>query len=239
MAQQGKHTVGSGKTAIEEQEERHEDRQEAAGELLSEQLAEQLRNQIVTDELKPGTPLRERTLAEQLQVSRTPLRDALKILAADGLVKLLPNRGAVVAELTPQQIEEKLDVLGVIEEFAAVRACQFATDQEVAELRALHHEMLAAYERRDRISYFHLNQRIHRGIVQAARNDTLAEVHGQLNRQLYRYRYQGSVSSEIWHTAIDEHQVIIDLLSRRQAQELGQYLRRHVHRTWEQLLGTP
>ncbi|WP_197091070.1 GntR family transcriptional regulator [Herbaspirillum chlorophenolicum] len=208
-------------------------------ELLSEQLAERLRNLIVTDELRPGTPLRERTLAEQLQVSRTPLRDALKILAGDGLVQLLPNRGAVVAELTPEQIEEKLDVLGVIEEFAAIRACKLATDAEIGELRALHHEMLAAYERHDRVGYFHLNQRIHRGIVGAARNQTLSDVHSLLNRQLYRYRYQGSVSSEIWHTAIDEHQVIIELLTARDANKLGEYLRRHVHRTWEQLLGAP
>lgn len=208
-------------------------------ELLSEQLAERLRNLIVTDELRPGTPLRERTLAEQLQVSRTPLRDALKILASDGLVQLLPNRGAVVAELTPEQIEEKLDVLGVIEEFAAIRACTLATDAEIGELRALHHEMLAAYERRDRVAYFHLNQRIHRGIVTAARNQTLEDVHTQLNRQLYRYRYQGSVTSDIWHTAVDEHQVIIELLTARDAEKLGSYLRRHVHRTWEQLLVAP
>ncbi|ONN68152.1 GntR family transcriptional regulator [Herbaspirillum sp. VT-16-41] len=212
---------------------------DGAQELLSEQLAERLRTLIVTDELRPGTPLRERTLAEQLQVSRTPLRDALKILASDGLVRLLPNRGAVVAELTPEQIEEKLDVLGVIEEFAAIRACKLATDAEIGEIRALHHEMLAAYERRDRMAYFQLNQRIHRGIVTAARNQTLSDVHGQLNRQLYRYRYQGSVTSEIWHTAVDEHEVIVELLSGRDAEKLGSYLRRHVHRTWEQLVVAP
>jgi DNA-binding GntR family transcriptional regulator len=180
--------------------------------------------------------LRERALAERLRVSRTPLREALKLLAADGLVTLLPNRGAVVAELTPAEIEEKLDVLGVIEEFGAVRACQFASDEQLAEIRALHHDMLAAYERRDRINYFRLNQKIHCSIMAASKNHTLVAVHDQLNRQLYRYRYQGSVNSEIWHTAIDEHQVIIELLTRRDGQKLGEYLKRHVHRTWEQLL---
>lgn len=210
---------------------------ESVQELLAEQLAERLRDLIVTDELRPGTPLRERTLAERLQVSRTPLRDALKILASDGLVSLLPNRGAVVTELTPDQIEEKLDVLGMIEESAALRACKTASDDEISEIRALHHEMLAAYERRDRVTYFHLNQRIHRGIVNAAHNGTLAQIHELLNRQLYRYRFQGSVTSEIWHTAIDEHEEIIKLLSARQAQALGEFMRRHVHRTWEQLLG--
>src|SRR4051794_40898806 len=79
--------------------------------VLSKQIAEQLRTLITTDELPAGTRLRERALAEKLQVSRTPLRDALRLLEADGLVTLLPNRGAVVTELTPEKIEEKLDVI--------------------------------------------------------------------------------------------------------------------------------
>lgn len=205
-------------------------------ELLSRQIAEQLRASITTDELPTGTRLRERALADKLKVSRTPLRDALKLLAADGLVALLPNRGAVVTELTREEIEEKLDVLGLMEEFAAVRACELASAEQIAEIRALHHDMLAAYERRDRANYFRLNQKIHISIVAAANNRTLTQMHDHLNRQLYRYRYQGSVNSEVWHTAIDEHQVIIELLSKRDGRKLGEYLRQHVHSTWEQLL---
>jgi DNA-binding GntR family transcriptional regulator len=209
-------------------------------ELLSRQIAEQLRTMIATDELPAGAPLRERTLAEKLQVSRTPLREALKLLAADGLVTLLPNRGGgVVTAFTPDEIAEKLDVLGLLEEYAAVLACELAADQEIGEIVALHHEMLAAYARRDRAHYFRLNQKIHASIVAAARNKTLAQMHAQLNRQLYRYRFQGSVNSEIWHTAIDEHQVIIDLLKARDGTRLGEYVRRHVHSTWDQLLIRP
>lgn len=203
-------------------------------ELLSQQIAEQLRTMIATDELPAGARLRERELAEKLQVSRTPLREALKLLAADGLVTLLPNRGGVVTEMTPEVIQEKLQILGLMEEYAAVCACKIATDEQIGEIRALHHEMLAAYARRNRANYFRLNQRIHVGIVAAAGNHTLAQIHAQLNRQLYRYRYQGSVTSEIWHASIAEHEIIIDLLVARKGQELGEYLRRHVHHTWDQ-----
>jgi len=203
--------------------------------LLSQQIAHRLRTLIATDELKPGERLRERTLADRLQVSRTPLREALKELAGDGLVVVLPKRGAVVANLSAQQIGEKLDVLGVIEAFGGEQCCKLAKDSDIAEIRALHHEMHAAYERRDRISYFHLNQAIHTSIIVAARNETLEQMHGQLNRQLYRYRYQGSVTSETWHTAMDEHDEIIALLTARKGPQLGAFLQSHVHSTWEQL----
>jgi DNA-binding GntR family transcriptional regulator len=203
--------------------------------LLSQQIAQRLRTLIATDELKPGEKLRERTLAQRLEVSRTPLREALKELAGDGLVVVLPKRGAVVADLGTQQIGEKLDVLGVIEAFGGEEACRLATDSELAEIRALHHEMHAAYERRDRMTYFKLNQAIHTSIVAASKNATLQQMHERLNRQLYRYRYQGSVTSETWHTAIVEHEVIIKLLSAREGRKLGEFLQRHVHSTWEQL----
>jgi DNA-binding GntR family transcriptional regulator len=208
---------------------------EAAEALLSMQIAQRLRTMIATDELKPGERLRERTLAERLDVSRTPLREALKELAGDGLVVVLPKRGAVVADLSPAAIGEKLDVLGVIEAFGGEEACKRATDQEIAEIRALHHEMHAAYERRDRMNYFRLNQAIHASIIAASKNLTLIQVHERLNRQLYRYRFQGSVTSETWHTAIDEHEVIIQLLNSRDGAGLGEFLRRHVHSTWEQI----
>ncbi|WP_250527632.1 GntR family transcriptional regulator [Caballeronia sp. GAWG2-1] len=203
--------------------------------LLSMQIAQRLRTMIATDELKPGERLRERTLAERLTVSRTPLREALKELAGDGLVVVLPKRGAVVADLSAAEIREKLDVLGAIEAFGGEQACRLATDAEIAEIRALHHEMHAAYERRDRMNYFRLNQAIHANIIAAAKNATLTQVHERLNRQLYRYRFQGSVTSETWHTAIDEHEIIVQLLNARDGARLGEFLRRHVHSTWEQI----
>lgn len=203
--------------------------------LLSLQIAQRLRTMIATDVLPPGTRLRERALAERLAVSRTPLREAVKVLAGDGLIVVLPKRGAVVADFDAADIAQKLEMLGVIEQFAGQQACQRATDADIAEIRATHHEMHAAYERRDRLRYFQLNQAIHRRLVLAARNASLEEIYERLNRQLFRYRYQGSVTSETWHTAIDEHDVIITLLSARDGERLGAFLRRHVHSTWERI----
>src|SRR5690349_4631070 len=178
--------------------------------LLSQRIADVLRDRIVTEEFAAGERIRERTLAAELNVSRTPLREALKILAADGLIVLLPNRGAIVAKPSAAEIQERLDLLGALEAFAGERAAVEATDAERAEIRALHHEMLAAYERRDRRAYFHLNQRIHLAIIAAARNGALAAVYKQLNHQLYGYRFRSSGNVEHWRNAIAEHARIIE-----------------------------
>lgn len=203
--------------------------------LLSNQIADRLRDLIVTEELPAGAALPERALADRLGVSRTPLRDALKALAADGLVALTPKRGAVVAPLSDAAVTEKLDILAVLEGFAGERAAVLASDGEIAEVRALHHELLAAFERRDRTAYFHLNQAIHRALVMAARNQNLAMLHGQLNRQLYAYRWRGSADLTLWTTAIAEHGQLVDLLVKRDAAGLSAALRAHVGSTWRQL----
>ncbi len=203
--------------------------------LLPQSIAAKLRTLIATDALPAGEKLRERHLAERLNVSRTPLREALKILAGDGLVALLPNRGAVVVDFTPDEIRNKLDVLGLVEGHAGRLVCKTASDAVIAELRALHHEMLAAYERRDRGAYFQRNQAIHAGIVAGTGNATLAEVHGLLNRQLFRYRYQGSVNSQTWDAAIHEHETIMQFLTARDGEALGAFLQQHVHSTWEKI----
>lgn len=202
---------------------------------LSDTVVDRLRDLIVTEELRPGMLLRERALAERLGVSRTPLRDALKALAADGLVTLTRNRGAAVAVLSDDMIVEKLDVLAVVEGHAGSQAAIRASDAEITEICALHHELLAAFTRRDRASYFRLNQAIHRAIIQAARNETLTQIYGQLNRQLYPYRWQGSADLSLWQTAIAEHTHLVELLVRRDGTGLSVALRDHVRSTWRQM----
>ena len=207
--------------------------------LLSHQIAEHLRHFIMTGELSGGTRIRERTLSEKLGVSRTPLREALKILAADEMVVLLPNRGAIVAQPTKEELKEKLDLLALLEGFAGSLAAENATDEEIAETRALHFEMAAAFERKDRQNYFILNQKIHQTIVSASHNRALIAMYGQLNRQLYSYRYRGSSSDETWDTAMREHERIISLLSARNAEELGSFMRTHACSTWQVLSQHP
>ncbi len=206
-----------------------------APETLAERLADRLRDMIVTEEFAVGSRLRERQLAERLGASRTPLRDALKILAAEELVLLSPGRGATIAPFSPASISEKLDLLSVLEGFAGELAASRASEADIAEIRALHHELLAAYERRDRLTYFRLNQAIHRAIVDAARNGALARCHAQLNRQVYAYRWRGSADASLWSRAIAEHGDIVERLTRRDGAGLSAALRAHVGSTWRQL----
>ena len=198
----------------------------------AETVAEQLRDMIAQNELPPGARIRERALGEAFQVSRTPMREALRILAAERLVVLLPNRGAVVCDPSPKEIRDLLSVLASLEALAGEQAAAGASDAEIAEIRALHFEMLAAFERKDRLAYFKLNQAIHRAIVAASHNAALVELHAQTNARLYRVRYQSNLNNAKWHTAIEEHEEILAALTSRDEAALAKILRRHLGSTW-------
>ena len=199
---------------------------------LPQRVASRLRDMIVQDALTPGQRIRERSLAEQLKVSRTPLREALKVLATEGLVELSPNRGALVANPSPEEVRDMLQVLGVLEGLAGELACAQATADEIDEIQALHYEMLASFARKDRLEYFKLNQKIHQAIVAASRNVSLIETHARLNARLYRVRFQSNLRNRTWPSAIDEHTAILDALMRRDGATLAALMRDHLGSTW-------
>ena len=202
---------------------------------LHEQVANRLRDMIVESDLAPGERIRERNIAAQLNVSRTPLREALHVLSTEGLVELIPNRGAVIAQPSQDEIADMLRILGVLEGFAGELACQLATDDEVAEIRALHFEMLAAFSRGERLDYFKINQKIHLSIIDAARSETLSAVHATLNTRLYRVRYQSNLRNERWGSAVAEHEEILSALEARDGTRLGGLLRTHLSSTWDKV----
>lgn len=199
---------------------------------LVEKVAHYLREHIVMDHFQPGQRLPERTLAVELQVSRTPLREALKILATEGLVVISPNRGAVVADVSAADMKEKAYVLSVLEQSAAQLACVRASDEDIAELQALHYEMKASFLRRDRQNYFRLNQDIHNRIVALSGNSTLIDIHANLSRQLYRVRYLSNQKNDKWAKAMEEHEAIMAALEARDAARVGDELRNHLGKTW-------
>ncbi len=199
---------------------------------LTQRVAGAIRDMIVQDQLKPGERIRERALSEVLKVSRTPLREALKLLSAEGLVEILPHRGAVVANPEPQEIYGKLQVLGVLESLAGELAAVQATDEEISEVRALHFEMLASYTRKNRLEYFKANQKIHRAILSCSRNEALIETHSRINAQLYRVRYQSNLRNRKWQSAIEEHEDILHALEARDSGRLSALLRAHLGSTW-------
>lgn len=196
--------------------------------LLHEEVIDQLRDMIVQGELAPETKLNERVLAEQLGISRTPLREAIKFLASEGLVELLPNRGAMVAPLKAEKVKEIFTVLGTLEALAGELVCRNATDADIAEIRALHYQMVAHHARGELAQYFRCNQQIHIRLVECAGNATLAQVFRGLNAHVRRARYMANLSHERWDKAVREHEEILEALSARDSGRLQQLLREHL-----------
>ncbi|MEP7205670.1 MAG: GntR family transcriptional regulator [Casimicrobiaceae bacterium] len=201
---------------------------------LPAQVAERLRDMIAANELGADAKLNERELTAQLHISRTPLREAIKVLAAEGLIRLEPNRGAFVANPSPKEVEDLLEAMGALEATCGELACARATDSEIAAVRQTQTRMVKAYERRDRHTYFKLNQEIHRRIAQASRNATLAQLHATLNARLYRIRFMSN-KTDRWKSALEEHEAIATALEQRDVRAIRQLLREHLGQTWKKV----
>lgn len=195
---------------------------------LHEDVTEALREMIVSGELALGQKIPERELCEAYGVSRTPLREALKVLATDGLVTLEPNRGAWVSQITIEDLDEVFPVLGALEALAGDLACRNARDAEIEDIRKLHEEMLKRYEARDLDRYFTINRRIHEAILVAARNETLVTHYSSLAARVTRSRYIASMTAERWQRAVEEHEEIMRALEARDGPRLAAILRAHL-----------
>ncbi len=195
---------------------------------LHDELVERLRDLIVEGEMAPGTRVPERELCTRFGVSRTPLREALKVLASEGLLALLPNRGAQVASLTLADIDEMFPVMGALEALAGELACARVTDEEIAEIRALHYQMVLHYTRRELPEYFRLNQRIHERILEIAGNATLTRMYTGLAGRVRRARYVANMSGARWDHAVEEHEAILDALALRDGPRLARILKLHL-----------
>ena len=196
---------------------------------LHEQVASRLRQMLVENRIPPGAKLNERALSEELNVSRTPLREAIKMLAAEGLVELLPNRGAIAVELTEDDVRHTFEVMAGLEGQSGELAAQRVTDGELAEIRAMHFEMLAAWTRRDLSTYYRLNALIHGAINAAAHNPVLGATYRQVNARLQALRFRSNQDEEKWNRAVEEHNRMIDALTRRDAVAMRAVLIDHLN----------
>jgi DNA-binding GntR family transcriptional regulator len=198
---------------------------------LHADLVSRLRDFIVEGHLAPGIRVPERELCERFTVSRTPLREALKVLAAEGLIELLPNRGARVRQFSESDIRNLFEVISGLDFVAGRFACARITNEEIAEIEALHLEMYTHYLRRELADYFRLNQKIHQAIVDAAGNPVLSENYANLNAVVRRLRYSANlIRRDRLGDAMREHEQIVDALRRRAADELGLLMFEHMQR---------
>lgn len=202
---------------------------------LHDAILNRLRDMIIEGHLPPGTRLNEGQIGAQLGVSRTPLREAIKFLASEGLVELVPARGAVVKKFSAKEISDMLEVISTLEQHAARRACEVATTHEISGVRDLHDQMIDCYSRGDRLAYYKLNQAIHSGIVALADNAALSDVHGLLQTRVKRIRFVGHEGPEKWASAVAEHEEMIAALEARDADRLAAILGKHLQLAWERV----
>lgn len=202
---------------------------------LHEEVTARLRDMIVESQIKAGERIAELEVGALLGVSRTPIREALKVLAAEGLVEMQPLKGAVVRVFTAKDAQDMLQVIAMHEEFAAREACR-ASDAEIRQALALHERMRMCHQRRERHRYFLLNQQIHDAIVALAHNEALSMVHGVLSKRMRRLRYRGNQSQGNWDAAMLEHEEIAAALEARDGDRMARAIRGHLLNTWPRVV---
>lgn len=198
---------------------------------LHVEAVDRLRAMIIRGALEPGARIAEAAMCEALGVSRTPLREALKLLAAEGLVELRPNRGAIVTPLRAEESRELFEAIGGIERLCAELAALRLTAVEIGKLHSLQERMEAHFAAGRRDEYFRINQRIHRAIVAGAKNDVLVQTHTWLLSRAERARYFALQTPERWAQSVEEHRAILKALEERNATLAGSLLSEHVSHT--------
>lgn len=199
----------------------------AAG-CLHDLAASRLRTLLVEGRIAPGAKLNERELAEALNISRTPLREAIKMLASEGLVDLLPNRGAVAVKLTEADVLHSFELLAELEGLAGELAATRITEAARAELRAKHFEMMACYARRDLSGYYRFNALIHEGVSEAAANPVLASTYRKANARVQSLRFRTNQNEAKWQRAIQQHTQMMQALDARDGAALRALLKTHL-----------
>ena len=202
---------------------------------LHDEVAAQLRDRIFDGELLPGSFLDEASLAEQMRISRTPLREALKVLTAEGLVRHEPRRGSFVNEATEKDLDEIFPVIALLEGRCAYEAARNATDADLQALEALH-DKLNRHARARRINdYYAVNFTIHEAIIALADNRWLAQVIGDLRKIVKLARLQQLHAPGRLEQSLTEHMALFAALKARDAEGAEAAMRTHLTRQREAL----
>jgi DNA-binding GntR family transcriptional regulator len=196
---------------------------------LHDELVTLLRNMIIEGELRPGSRIAESRLCDHFGVSRTPLREALKVLSAEGLVRLLPNKGATVVRVTRKEMEEIVPVLGSLEALAGELACANIRADEIVRIRNIHTQMIERHRSGDKKSFNELNRAFHDAIFEAANNKTLSETYNMLQTRLRSLFFVTPKAPPLWADAVEDHEEMIAALEAQDGLRFAAIARRHIH----------
>lgn len=205
---------------------------------LHDQLVAKVREMIVNGELQAGAPLPERMLCETFGVSRTPLREAFKILANEGLIELRSHRTPVITPINRDEIANIFDIMVALDSVAGIQAATLATDDDIARLNTMHQRLVQLHHEASRTAYFRLNQDIHVEITRLARNPVLLNVWMTLHANIFRARAVANYDARRWTESVEEHETFMALLRARDAAGFAASLSTHTRRTGEAVLLT-
>ena len=208
------------------------------GPALHTQVVDKLRRLIANGEIAAGERLNELQIAASFRVSRTPIREAIKLLASEGLLELLPGRGARVKRLTREETLEHFEVIGAMERHAVEVAVGRMTDPQRAELSGLHDVMSVAFEAGDARGYFDANQKVHRFFVRVSGNGALASMHDAMTKRARRDRPLTLASAPRWGASLAEHTEIIAAALNGEAERAGAAMLAHLRRTAQAMADT-
>jgi len=192
---------------------------------LYEEVAEQLRQRIFRRELAPGSWIDEVKISQEFGISRTPLREALKVLAAEGLVTMKMRRGAYVTEVSESDLADVYHLLSLLESDAAGVVAQKATDSQIEELQILHKELESAANNRDK--FFEINERFHMRILEIAGNRWRDQMVADLRKVMKLNRHNSLLKSGRVKESMLEHRAIMDALKRRDAKSAVKRMQEH------------
>jgi DNA-binding GntR family transcriptional regulator len=192
---------------------------------LYEEVAELLRQRIFRRELEPGSWIDEVKLAQEYGISRTPLREALKVLAAEGLVTMKVRRGAYVTEVSEQDLAEVYHLLSLLESDAAAVVAERATDAQLKELQKLHRELEAAVHSRDR--FFTLNERFHMRLLELAGNRWRNQMVADLRKVMKLNRHNSLLKSGRIEDSLAEHAAVMEAMQKHDAQATRERMQEH------------
>lgn len=205
---------------------------------LHEHIVEILRELVLEGHLKPGERVLELELCRKLNVSRTPMREALKVLAAEQLVELQPSRGAVVTDIRIEEVVEHFEMLEALDAAIGDLVVARITDEEFREVEALHRELIEHHRAGHRAKYFATNQAIHAKLAAATRNKSLMATHLRYSRKIARVRYAANFSQTRWDESAAEHEEIMIALRRRDGAALSGLMREHMRATARSVIAT-
>jgi DNA-binding GntR family transcriptional regulator len=193
---------------------------------------------IVDGELRAGEIVPERILCETFGVSRTPLREAFKILASEGLIELRPHRTPLIAPINRNEIANMFDVMVALDAVAGAQAAALATEQDFARLDEMHDQLVQLHRDASRAAYFRLNQTIHIEITRLARNPVLLNVWTTLHANIFRARALANYDVRRWDESVKEHDAFMELFRARDAAGFAVALSVHTRRTGDAVLLT-